>query len=74
MKGGGGGIGIYNNREEEPNFSIFPESLGPKGSDWCGFQVNAPPQAILRPRRVRWTFISGSTLPVFMAWRGQRKV
>ena len=60
--GGGGGIGFYNNRGEEPNFSIFPESLGPKGSDWCSFQVDAPPQAILEPRRVRVTLIPGSTL------------
>ena len=60
---GGGGIGFYNNRGEEPNFSIFPESLGPKGSDWCSFQVDGPPQAILEPRRVRVTLIPGSTLP-----------
>ena len=60
--GGGGGIGFYNNRGEEPNFSIFPESLGPKGSDWCSFQVDGPPQAILEPRRVRVTLIPGSTL------------
>ena len=59
---GGGGIGFYNNRGEEPNFSIFPESRGPKGSDWCSFQVDAPPQAILEPRRVRVTLIPGSTL------------
>ena len=58
----GGGIGFYNNRGEEPNFSIFPESLGPKGSDWCSFQVDAPPQAILEPRKVRVTLIPGSTL------------
>ena len=59
---GGGGIGFYNNRGEEPNFSIFPESLGPKGSDWCSFQVDGPPQAILEPCRVRVTLIPGSTL------------
>ena len=58
----GGGIGFYNNRGEEPNFSIFPESLGPKGSDWCSFQIDGPPQAILEPRRVRVTLIPGSTL------------
>ena len=63
-RGGGGGIGFYNNRGEEPNFSIFPESLGPKGSDWCSFQVDGPPQAILEPRRVRVTLIPGSTLHV----------
>ena len=57
-----GGIGFYNNRGEEPNFSIFPESLGPKGSDWCSFQVDGPPQAIFEPRRVRVTLIPGSTL------------
>ena len=61
-QGGGGGIGFYNNQGEEPNFSIFPESLGPKGSDWCSFQVDGPPQAILEPRRVRVTLIPGSTL------------
>ena len=59
---GGGGIGFYNNRGEESNFSIFPESLGPKESDWRSFQVDAPPQAILEPRRVRVTLIPGSTL------------
>ena len=64
-RGGGGGIGFYNNRGEEPNFSIFPESLGPKGSDWCSFQVDGPPQAILEPRRVRVTLIPGSTLALF---------
>ena len=58
----GGGIGFYKNQEEERNFSIFPESLGPKGSVWCGFQVDAPSQAILEPRRFRWTLIPGSTL------------
>ena len=42
MGGGGGGIGFYNNREEEPSFGLFPESLGPKGRDWCGFQVDVP--------------------------------
>ena len=57
-----GGIGFYNNRGEEPNFSIFPESLGPKGSDWCSFQVDGPPRAILEPRRLRVTLIPGSTL------------
>ena len=35
-------IGFYNNRGE-PDFSIFPGSLGPKGREWCGFQVDAPP-------------------------------
>ena len=45
---GGGGIGFYNNRGEEPNFSIFPESLGPKGSDWCSFQVDGPPSGDFR--------------------------
>ena len=39
-RGGGGGIEFYNNRGEDPNFSIFPESLGPKESDWCSFQVD----------------------------------
>ena len=63
-RGGGGGIGFYNNRGEEPNFNIFPESLGPKRSDWCSFQVEGPPQAILEPRRVRVTLIPGSALGV----------
>ena len=44
----GGGIGFYNNRGEEPNFSIFPESLGPKGSDWCRFQIDGPPAGDFR--------------------------
>ena len=62
IEGGGGGDRIYSNGEEEPNFSSFPESLGRKGSDRCGFQVDAPSQGILEPRRVRWTLIPGSTL------------
>ena len=62
---GGGGVGFCNNRGEEPKFSIFPESLGPKGSDWCSFQVDGPPQSILEPRRVRVTHM-GSTLDLHM--------
>ena len=46
-RGGGGSIEFYNNREEEPDISIFPESLGSNGSDSCSFQVDAPPQAML---------------------------
>ena len=45
---GGGGIGFYNNLGEEPSFSIFPESLGPKGSDWCSFQVDGSPSGDFR--------------------------
>ena len=30
----GWGIGFYYNRQDEPFFSIFPGSLGQKGSDW----------------------------------------
>ena len=55
--GGGGGIGFYNNREEEPNFSIFPESLGPKGRDWCGSKGkdDSGPLATLLLRKIlRW--------------------
>ena len=66
---GGGGIGFYNNWGEEPNFSIFPESLGPKGSDLCSFQADGPPlTATLEPRRVRVTLIPGSTL-VLVVWQ-----
>ena len=39
---GGGGIGFYNNREEEPNFSVFPESLGPKGAIGVVFRSMHP--------------------------------
>ena len=71
FNGAGGGGGGYRILQQSMGgaklqcFTIFPESLGPKGSDWC-FQVDAPPppppQVILKPRRVRWTLILGSTL------------
>ena len=61
-RGGGGGYRIFQQSRGGAKLSIFPESLGPKGSDWCSFQVDEPPQAILEPRRVRWTLILGSTL------------
>ena len=59
---GGGGIGFYNNRGEEPNYSIFRSPVDQKESDWCSFKVDGPPQTILEPRRVRVTLILGSTL------------
>ena len=68
-RGGGGGIGFYNNREEEPNFCIFPESLDQKEAIGVVFRSMDHPQAILEPRRVRVTLIPGSTL-----YHGAKKV
>ena len=62
---GGGSIGFYTNRGEEPNFSIFRSPLDQKEAIGVVFRSMDPPQAILEPRRVRVTLIPGSTLMRF---------
>ena len=58
----GGGYRILQQSRGGAKLQYFSGVPWTKESDWCSFQVDAPPQAILEPRRVRVTLIPGSTL------------